>query len=149
MRKFSNTPTRTACTHEEVISSHSWLSWDTSGDDNNVRVFEGLLGSIVRWEEALDLSWGGDVREISGNLFASRQRSKRIKEWVQYGLRRRWCAVLERRIRSTWSRTTTHTDGIHDIVKRELGDERVELEKQGQWLTNTTWSAGQLDRRMG
>jgi hypothetical protein len=125
-------------THEEVISSHSWLSWDTSGDDNNVRVLEGLLGSVVRWEEALNLSWGGNVREISGNLFASRQGSKRIKEWGQYGLNRRWWAVPERGIRNSWRRTITHTDGVHDIVKRELSDERVELEKQGQWLTNTT-----------
>jgi hypothetical protein len=69
-----------------------------------------------------------------------RQRSKRIKECGagQYGLGRRWCAVPERRIRTSWSKTITHTDGVHDIVKRELGDERVELEKQGQWLTNTT-----------
>jgi hypothetical protein len=78
-----------------------------------------------------------------------RQRSKRIKEWGQYGLGRRWCAVPERGIRNSWRRTITHTDGVHDIVKRELGDERVELEEQGQWLTNTTWSVGQLDRRMG
>lgn len=72
----------------------------------------------------------------------------RIKEWGQYGLGRRWCAVPDCRIRNSRCRTITHTDGVHDIVKRELGDERVELEKQGQWLTNTTCSVGQLDREM-
>lgn len=35
----------------------------------------------------------------------------------------------------------TYTHGVDDIVQRELSDERVELEEQGQGLADTTYRA--------
>lgn len=58
-------------THKEVISSHSWLSGDTSGDDDNVTVLESSDSSIVSWKETGNLSRGGNVREIGSDLSVS------------------------------------------------------------------------------
>lgn len=37
---------------------------------------------------------------------------------------------------------TTHTFGVDDIVEGELGDQRVELEEEGQGLADTTCESG-------
>lgn len=42
--------------YEKIISGHSWFPGNTSGDDNDVGTLQGLLGSVVRWEESSDLS---------------------------------------------------------------------------------------------
>jgi len=41
---------------EEIITGHSWLAGNSSGDDNNVCILHGKLGSIILWEIAGDFS---------------------------------------------------------------------------------------------
>jgi len=52
---------------EKVVTSHTRLAGDTSGDDNNVSVLERLLSAIIGREVASGLGAGGDVGEIGGN----------------------------------------------------------------------------------
>ena len=59
-------------TYEEIISSHAWLSWDTSRDDDNIAILEGFLGTVVSWKEASDLSRSSNVRKIGRNLISER-----------------------------------------------------------------------------
>lgn len=41
-------------------------------------------------------------------------------------------------------RTFTHPLSVDDIVQRELSDEGVELEQEGEGLADTTWSDQRL-----
>jgi hypothetical protein len=61
-------------TYEEVITGHAGLAGDTSGDDDNVGSLESLLRAVVGREEASDLGWGGDVREVRSDLEISAYR---------------------------------------------------------------------------
>lgn len=40
------------------------LTWNTSWDDDNVRILERLGHAAIGWEVALDLGDGGNVRQI-------------------------------------------------------------------------------------
>ena len=46
------------------VNTYSWLSWDTSGDNNNVCASEDLLEALVGREVSLDPRGRRDVREI-------------------------------------------------------------------------------------
>lgn len=47
--------------------THSWLSWDTRGDDYDVCASEDLLEALIWGKETLDLCGSRDVRQVGGN----------------------------------------------------------------------------------
>lgn len=49
------------------MKTHSGLSWDTGGDDNDVGAGEDLLEAIVGREVSLDPRGRRDVRKIGGD----------------------------------------------------------------------------------
>lgn len=89
--------TQAAAATVTIVYERSVLTWNTSGNDNDVSASKGLLQTIVGWEVAINGGNRGDVRQVGGD---------------------------------TW--------GVHDIVQREVVDERRGLEEEGQWLTDTT-----------
>lgn len=52
---------------EKVITGHAWLTGDTSGNDDNVGVFEGLAKTTVSGEVASDNGGSVDMREIGSD----------------------------------------------------------------------------------
>lgn len=46
------------------------LTWNASGDDDDVGALEGLGHTAVGWEVAIDLSDGRDVRQVGGNTWS-------------------------------------------------------------------------------
>lgn len=58
----------TGQTYEEIISSHTWLSRNTSRDDDDVTALKSLLSSVVGGQETGDLGRGRDVREVGSDL---------------------------------------------------------------------------------
>ena len=47
--------------------THSWLSWDTGGDDYDVCAGEDFLEALIWGQETLNLGGGRDVRQVGGN----------------------------------------------------------------------------------
>ena len=101
---------------EEIVSGHAWLSWDTSGDEDNIGTSNGFLHSgRVRTNESGDpglikavrntfetISYFGiDVGKISGNTRG---------DWV-------------------------------DIEARDVGDGVVALEEEGKGLSDSSGGA--------
>lgn len=109
--------------YEEVVTGHSWLPGDTGRDDDNVGALQGTLGTVVGGQEALDLGRRGNVGQIGCDLYIVCSAGSPSKKGRQPG-----------------AQGSTHTGSVDDIVERELGDERVELEEEGQRLADTTWS---------
>ena len=98
-------------TYEKVITGHSWLTGDTSRDNDNVTILQGLLRSVVGGEESCDLGRGSNVGQVGSDLIVSLN--------TRYVL-------------------PAYSDGVDDIVEGELGDQRVELEEEGEGLTDST-----------
>jgi hypothetical protein len=57
--------------YEEIISGHTRLPGDTSGDDDNVGIFQSPLGTIVSGQETSDLGRRGDVGQVRSDLHVS------------------------------------------------------------------------------
>ena len=102
--------------NSQIVSGHAWLSWDTSGDEDNIGTSDGFLhGGGVRTNESGDsglreavrnsfetLSYFGiDVGKISGNTRG---------DWV-------------------------------DIEARDVGDRVVALEEEGKGLSDSSGGA--------
>jgi len=53
---------------EKIVSGHAWLSWDTSGDENDISALDGFLhGGGVSADESGDSGFGVDVGKIGGD----------------------------------------------------------------------------------
>lgn len=89
---------------EEVVTGHSRLAGNTSGDEDNLGASQALLEVLVTLVVALDSALGVDVADIGGD-----------------------------------------TGCTTDIVESELGDSWVELEEEGERLTDTTSSTEDSD----
>lgn len=101
---------------EEVITGHTGLAGNTSGDENDLGVLKALLEASSIGVVASDGAVGVDVAQISGDT------------WLKTKLERYY------RVNDTIS----HTGSTTDIVEGKLRDTGVELEQQGQRLANTT-----------
>lgn len=58
---------------EQVVSGHTWLSWDTGWDQDHVGVLQGLGQTVVFRTKALDGGVGWDVRQVRGDTLAQSQ----------------------------------------------------------------------------
>ena len=100
----------------QIVSGHAWLSWDTSGDENDISALDGFLhGGGVSADESGDSGlnsvlvadslflayFGVDVGKIGGDTGS---------DWV-------------------------------DIEASDVGDGVVALEEEGKWLSDSTGGA--------
>lgn len=51
----------------ENAITHSWLSWNTSGNNYDVCAREDVLEALIWGKETLDLRGGRDMRQVGGN----------------------------------------------------------------------------------
>lgn len=106
------------------VPSHAGLAWDASGDDDDVGASEGLLEAVIRGEVARDFRGGRNVRDIGRDTGgvddieqAELSQLKHASVWAG------WEIV---------DRAQSRGEGAY------LGDERVQLEEEGEGLANAT-----------
>jgi hypothetical protein len=76
---------------EEIVSSHTWFSWDTGWDDDQIDIFQAVSDLIVTFESGT-VGWSVAVRQISGDTWSGGDivKSEVVNVWVGFEEKREW-----------------------------------------------------------